>query len=610
MSADPGWSTPVPDSRPASAPSPSGGSFRLTILGTTDLHGHVLNWDYFSDSPFGDTQGNQVGLAKIATLVAAERARAAERDTGAVLVVDAGDTIQGTPLAYYHARIAPIGVTRAHPVAIAMNAIGFDAAALGNHEFNYGIELLRAWESQLDFPLLGANARDAGSGEAAFGDYVIRTLPTPHGPLRVGIVGLVTPGCAIWDRAHVAGVVDFGGIVEWGRIVVPQVRAAGADVVVVLAHSGMETSSSYGATLPWPENESARLAEQVPGIDAVLVGHAHVEVAERFVRNLETGRDVLLSEPLKWGMRLTVMELDLAPLDPAAGGGWQVVGAHAELRDARDAPEDPIVAGRVAQAHADVRRYVNGVIGRSDHAMSAATARYEHTEVIEFINRVQASAARAELAGTDAADLPVLGVAAPFNADAGIPAGEVSVRDVAALYNFDNTLHAVRLTGRQLREYLEYSARYFHRVESAGPFRPERLTNAPRDNAPRGVADYNYDIVSGLDAPLCYDIDLANEVGDRIARLTYDGSPVGDDQLFVVAVNNYRASGGGNFPVMASAPVLLASPLEIRQLLIDRVAERGAVDDSGLGERTWRLVFRGMPITVGTGGTSTEPDRP
>ncbi|MEV1113530.1 5'-nucleotidase C-terminal domain-containing protein [Actinosynnema sp. NPDC049800] len=561
-----------------------GRRFTLTVLGTTDLHGNVFNWDYFADREFDDSGHNDVGLAKLSTLVKAVRE---ERGAHRTLLVDAGDTIQGTPLAYYYAKVEPIGRRRVHPMAAAMNELGYDAAALGNHEFNYGIPLLRAFEKQLDFPLLAANAIDSATGEPAFRPYVIKTVwRTGAPPLRVGILGLTNPGIAIWDKAHVDGKMTFPGVLEQAREWVPKVRAAGADLVVVAAHSGADLSSSLGDLLPFPENCSALVAEEVPGIDAILVGHAHTEIAQRFVTNKATGRQVLLTEPLFWGKRLSLMEFDLAW---TPGRGWRAEASRSQVLNTNTVPEDPAVVRRLRADHDKVVAYVNSKIGTSRSAMSAATARYEDTAALDFVNLVQGTALKASL--TEA--LPVLSLASPFNKAAAIPAGDVSVRDVAGLYVFDNTLFGVRLTGAQLKDYLERSAAYFKAVGTPGPHQPDALTNA------NGTPDYLYDVAAGLDAPLTYDIDLARPVGQRITGLAYDGVAVTAEQAFAVAVNNYRQSGGGNFPHIATAPVLHNQQLEIRQLIIDWVRERGEIDPAAFHRVGWRLVVDGTPVVVG-----------
>src|SRR5665811_1640482 len=489
-------------------------------MGTTDLHGCVFNWDYFKNSEYTDSASNHIGLAKVATLVEAVRTQRGRENT---LMIDAGDTIQGSPLAYYFARIDPITSGNVHPMAAAMNHIGYDAAALGNHEFNYGIPLLRAFADQLDFPLLGANALDAVTGLPAFAPYIIKTVEVAgEDSIKVGILGLTNPGIAIWDKANVEGKMTVPGLVEQARIWVPRMRASGVDVVIVAAHSGATTSSSYGDALPYPENASTLLAQQIPGIDAILVGHAHQEIAERRVVNETTGREVVLTEPLRWGMRLSLIDLTLTKV----GGRWVVQSVGSSILNSNTVVEDPHVKALLTADHDTVVTYVNAVIGSCTVAMSCATARYEDTAALDFINLVQGEAVRAAIAGTPAALLPMLSIAAPFYKDANIPAGDVSVRDVAGLYIYDNTLLGIIFTGAQVLAYLEKSAFYFQQVSGTGPFHPADLTNAIRDGAPTGTPDYNYDVMGGLDAPLTYDIDVAKAPGSRIFNLAYGGVAV------------------------------------------------------------------------------------
>lgn len=571
---------------------PTDEQFRLTVLGTADIHGYVLNWDYYTDSPYTDPDGNQVGLAHLATLI--EQLRDDRRrefgDAQAVLTLDAGDTIQGTALSYLNATNDDTAI---HPIAAVMNAIGFDAAAIGNHEFNYGLDVFERFRTDADHPLLAANARDWTTGEPAFGEYTLIDVPAPSGrTVRIGVVGLVTPGCAIWDRTHLQGQVRFEGIAERAAELIPRVRAAGADVVVVCCHSGADDSSSYGAALPWPENAGGALARDVPGIDVMLVGHAHVEVVERIEYNTATGRPVLLCEPYKWGMRLAVIDLQLA-WDHT---GWRVTSARSELRSTTDVPPDAEIVAMISAEHDRVRRYVNGVIGASTTAMSARTARWQDTAAIQLVNHVQGATVAAALAGTDYAALPVLALAAPFNSGAEIPAGPVTVRDVAGLYSYDNVLMAVLLTGAEVLAYLEWSARYFR--QSTDPaVDPASLIRAHTDTAPHGMPDYNFDIAHGFSAPLRYDIDVSAEPGHRIRGLTYDGQPVAADWQFVVAVNNYRHAGGGNFPAVVEAPVVYdGGHAEIRQFIIDWVQARHAIDPTAFTEVYWRLMCGRMPV--------------
>ncbi|MHA7958880.1 bifunctional metallophosphatase/5'-nucleotidase [Streptomyces sp. L500] len=556
--------------------------YALTVMGTTDLHGNVFNWDYFTDAEFDDKAHNDVGLAKISTLVGQVRAEKGRRNT---LLIDAGDTIQGTQLSYYYAKVDPITGAGGpvHPMARAMNAIGYDAAAVGNHEFNYGIPTLRKFEEQCDFPLLAANALDAKSLRPAFRPYVIKRVCTPHGrDVRVAILGLTNPGIAIWDKANVQGKMVFPGLEEQAAKWVPKLRSMGADVVIVAAHSGSSGTSSYGDQLPYVENAAALVAERVPGIDAILVGHAHTEIPEYRVTNKESGKQVVLSEPLKWGQRLTLFDFGLV----WERGRWQVESVSAKVLNSNTVAEDRRITGLLVKEHRKVVAYVNQVIGTSSAVMSAAEAAYKDTPIIDFINHVQAETVKAALAGTAHASLPVLSQASCFSRTASVPAGKVTIREVAGLYPFENTLEARLLTGAQLRAYLEFSARYYVRTAPGAPVDPAKLTNA------ESIPDYNYDVVSGLS----YEIDIAKEPGSRIVNLSFRGKPLDDAAEFVLAVNNYRASGGGNFPHVARSKQLWANSEEIRNTIIGWVKAKGSIDVGVFASVDWKLTRDGVPV--------------
>ncbi len=574
----------------------------LTVLGTTDLHGHVLNWDYAAGAAYADERGNHVGLAKCATIIRQERA---ERPPGSCLTLDAGDILQGTPLAHHFAQTDPVTCGAEHPMAAAMNAIGFDAAALGNHEFNYGLGVLRAFERQLDFPLLGANAVEWSGSRPAFTPWMVRTVTPPGAPtLRVGILGLVTPGVAVWDRAHVQGRIRFEGIVEQARVMVPHLKQAGADVVVVACHSGADSSScSYGALLPHPENASTLLAQQVPDIDAILVGHAHVEIPERIVTHHETGRPVLLSEPLCWGMRVSIMELDLRH----DGASWQVVGHRARLRHARTVGEDERVVAAVSAAHKSVRSVLGEVVASSAQDMPSGCARYRPSDVIDFVNHVQAQVLRRALAGTEHARLPVLSVTSPYSRTARVPRGPVTVADLAGVYIHESTLMGVLVDGAGLLAYLEHSAAYFRPVLEPRVVDADALTGAPTPESPQGVPDFGYDVLGGLDAAVSYDIDLAAPVGERIARMALGGRPIRPDDRFALAVNSYRQAGGSHYPVIGEAPVIYDEGDQVRGLLVDWARETGRIDSRDFGGSRWRLTVRGEPLRVLDGVSRPAP---
>jgi 2',3'-cyclic-nucleotide 2'-phosphodiesterase/3'-nucleotidase len=559
-------------------------TWSFSILGTTDLHSHVFNWDYYTNAAPVDSKGNTYGIARIATLVKNLRA---EKGEGRVLLVDAGDIIQGTSLASYYASVDPITGKNGkrgpkHPMAIAMNEMRYDAAALGNHEFNYGIEVVRTFEKQCHFPLLGANALDAKTLKPAFRPYTVKHIKVPGAPdIKVGILGLTNPGIALWDKDNVSGKMTFTGLVEQAKKYVPRLRALGCDVVFLTDHSGLDGSTSWGDELPYVENASNLVAEQVPGIDAILVGHTHTEVSTYTVKNEETGKDVVLSEPYCYGYRLSVFDFELE----LERGCWKVTSTTSTTLNSNTVAEDKRITELLTADHELVVKYVNTAIGTCTAAMSTAEACWKDVPAIDFIHQVQMDAVKSGLSTADAA-LPLISVAACFSRTATIPAGDVTIRDVAGLYIYENTLYGKKLTGAQLKDYLEFAAKYYHQVPAGTKVDTATLTNA------NSFWDYMYDTAAGVD----YEIDIAAAEGSRIKNLTYNGTAVADDQVFVVAVNNYRANGGSGYPHIAAAETAYSSTNQVRDLMIAYATAKGTIDPTTFAATNWKLTQAGTAV--------------
>ncbi|WP_405949591.1 5'-nucleotidase C-terminal domain-containing protein [Streptomyces prunicolor] len=567
------------DRHPKPHPKPKPKTWSFSILGTTDLHSHVFDWDYYLDKAYSDAKGNSVGVARVATLIKQQRKAKGE---GHVLLVDAGDIIQGTSLGYYFARVDPITSGSKHPMATAMNHMRYDAAALGNHEFNYGIDTLRKFEQQCHFPLLGANALDAKTLRPAFAPYTVKKIRVPGAPdIKVGILGLTNPGIALWDKDNVSGKMVFPGLVEQAKKYVPRLRALGCDVVFLTDHSGLDGSSSYGDELPYVENASNLVAEQVPGIDAILVGHTHVEVPSYTVKNEETGDDVLLSEPYCWGYRLSVFDFELE----LVRGQWKITSKTAQTLNPNTVDEDPEIKKLLEADHELVVKYVNTSVGTCTEDLSAAESCWKDVPIMDFIQQVQMDSVKAGLSTADAA-LPLISVAAPFSRTADIPKGSVTIKDIAGLYIYDNTLYGKKLTGAQLKDYLEYAAKYYHQVPAGTKVDTATLTNA------NSFWDYMYDVAAGVS----YDIDIAQAEGSRIKNLTYNGTAVTDDQVFVVAVNNYRANGGSGYPHIASAETVYSATDQVRDLMIAYVTAKGALDPADFAAVNWKLTQAGTAV--------------
>ncbi|WP_405991855.1 bifunctional metallophosphatase/5'-nucleotidase [Streptomyces sp. NBC_00986] len=554
-------------------------TWSFSILGTTDLHSHVFDWDYYLDKAYSDAKGNSVGVARVATLIKQQRKAKGE---GHVLLVDAGDIIQGTSLGYYFARVDPITSGSKHPMATAMNHMRYDAAALGNHEFNYGIDTLRKFEQQCHFPLLGANALDAKTLRPAFAPYTVKKIRVPGAPdIKVGILGLTNPGIALWDKDNVSGKMVFPGLVEQAKKYVPRLRALGCDVVFLTDHSGLDGSSSYGDELPYVENASNLVAEQVPGIDAILVGHTHVEVPSYTVKNETTGDEVLLSEPYCWGYRLSVFDFELE----LVRGQWKITSKTAQTLNPNTVDEDPEIKKLLEADHELVVKYVNTSVGTCTEDLSAAESCWKDVPIMDFIQQVQMDSVKAGLSTADAA-LPLISVAAPFSRTADIPKGSVTIKDIAGLYIYDNTLYGKKLTGAQLKDYLEYAAKYYYQVPAGTKVDTATLTNA------NSFWDYMYDVAAGVS----YDIDIAQAEGSRIKNLTYNGTSVTDDQVFVVAVNNYRANGGSGYPHIASAETVYSATDQVRDLMIAYVTAKGSLDPADFASVNWKLTQAGTAV--------------
>ncbi len=517
----------------------------LTVLGTTDVHGRLLPWDYYR------AQEEDRGLARVATLI--DSIRASDPN---VILLDSGDLLEGNSLDTYYGVVAPADV---HPVIRAMNLLNYDAAAIGNHEFNYGIPALERAVSKAEFPFLAGNVFVAGTDSLR---WPATTILTRDG-VRIGILGLTTPGSAIWDRAHVEGKLEFADLVASARRWWPELEAR-SDVQVAIVHSGLGPGSSYdAASTGVPEENAGReLAEALPGLDLVLLGHTHREIPA------DTVGGVLLVQAGRWGEALAVAHLELEH----AADGWQVVDARSSLLHAAGVAPDPSFVAALEPYHEKVLAYVADTIGWTPERWSASGARLEDSPILDLIQRVQLDATGADLSA-----------ASVFNDRATLGPGPITVADAAGLYVYDNTLKAIRVTGKQLRHYLERSAGYFHRVKADGS-----LAEGVRDEDlfVDSIPGYDYDVVAGVD----YAIDLTRPVGDRIRNLTFHGSPVEDGQVFTLAINNYRQEGGGGFSMIAGAPVVYDHQEDVRQLLIDWIRTRDTVRQADVYVPSWGLL--------------------
>jgi 2',3'-cyclic-nucleotide 2'-phosphodiesterase / 3'-nucleotidase len=597
----------------ADATPPAGSAATLAVLETTDLHATVLSYDYYKLKP-----EPAIGLERTATLI--RQARAEFPNT---LLLDNGDAIQGTALADYQALVAPPPCDRALAIYRALDALGVEGGGIGNHEFNYGLAYLsRVTGSafQVDgvdpaaprcagphFPLVLANVYSARTHQPLFEPYrILEKQVSATGPdgkplrttIRIGIIGFTPPAILDWDKGALEGKVYTEGVRETAQKYIPMMRAEGADLVVAIAHGGID-GAPY---TPAMENASLYLA-QVPGVDAMLIGHAHLtfpdaaSTAPAFnlpgvdkVRGTVHGVPTVMAS--LWGKYLGVIGLHLR----YDGQRWLVEKERTtvEARSIQHADRsfvapDPAIAALVANEHAATIGYVRTPLGSSDFRMASYFADVGDPSAIELVNQAQTEYVRRYVQANlpQYAGLPVLSMASPFKTGAAgvgdytdVKPGPVALNNAADLYLYPNALYAVKVTGAELRAWLEQAAGRFRRIDPA--------VSTPQELVDTAFAGFNFDMLTSAD--LHYEIDVTRPAGQRIVDLRYRGAPVTADQSFVVATNSFRANGGGAFPGLDGSKTVLAAPDASRDVLIAYIRAAHSLTRAAHGStRSWRF---------------------
>lgn len=553
---------------------------QITIISTTDLHGNILPIDYYTNKP------DARGLAKVASII-----RAARKETPNLLLIDSGDTIQGTPLEYVHNKI---NNTPADPMMLAMNTLNYDAMTVGNHEYNFGLKVLTKARSEAKFPWLSANTYKKGTDEPYFTPYIIKEV----NGVRVGTLGLTTPAIPNWENAeNYAGMEFREPVSEAKKWVVVLREKEHVDVVIIAMHMGIREDLLTGEVRPGEqphENEAIAVAEQVPGVDVILMGHTHREIPaltldvgqrqraidalNKFTPSISNKTSnvnekraklplildsALLTQANYWGKHIARVDLYLEK--DIIGDGWRVIGKSARTVPVDEKTElDPEITKLVEPYDRETQTWLARTIGQSDADLTAEAARFRDTAILDLVQRVQLEAGKADVS-----------MVASFNDRARVNKGPITVRDIAGIYIYENTLVVIEVTGKQLKEALEHSARYFRAYE------PGKTAAELIDP---NIPGYNFDIAEGV----IYDLDISKPFGQRIQNLRFQGQPLDPSRKLRLAINNYRANGGGRYTMYKDAPVVYRSSEEIRDLIIEWVEKNKRVltDPSN----NWRLL--------------------
>lgn len=509
-------------------------SAHIVVVATTDVHGHATAWDFVHDRPFPG------GLARAARAIDSLR----QRHPGQVVLVDAGDLLQGDPFSAYFVQVAR---REPHPVVDVMSQLGYDAATPGSHDFNFGLPFLRRAVSGAAFAYVSANVF-ALPGDAPM--FSPQTVIVRQG-VRVGITGFTTPGVMAWDRANLQGKGRVGPVGASAPRALSRLRQE-ADVAIVLVHSGMDGASSYDTAGVGAENVAATLARGPIRPDLVVVGHSHRQMRDSVLNGVH------FVQPRHHAQSLAVAHVDLA----RNGAAWRVTRIRADQVELAGLEPVPGRLRRLDEAQADVRLWVATPIAGAAGSMRAQLGRAGATPLVTWINDVQRRQARADLAST-----------AVFDLRSGFDQGEIRLADVAGVYPEENTLRAVRITGVQLRAYLEQSARYFT-VDASG-----NLGTDPT------VPGSSFDIVSGA----TYVVDLSRPAGSRIRDLAVRGRFVGALDTYTLALSSYRQGGGGGYAMLQTAPVVYDRNEGVRELLVEDLRRRGVLDPADFDSVTWRI---------------------
>lgn len=556
---------------------------KLRIIETTDIHTNVMDYDYYKDKP-----SQKIGLARTATLV-----KEAKSEVTNSVLVDNGDLIQGSPMGDYMASKG-IKTGEIHPVYKAMNQLDYEVGNIGNHEFNYGLDFLAKTLEGAAFPYVSANVFDQETNEHYFKPYIIKshTFKDTDGnahEVKVGYIGFVPPQIMVWDKKNLEGKVYAKDIKETAEKLVPQMKQEGADVIVAIPHSGVSSDPHKAGA----ENSTYYLSE-VDGIDAIAFGHSHSVFPGKGFDNIQgvdnekgTINGVAAVMPGRWGSHVGIMDLVLKK----DGSGWKVAESHTQTQarpiyDANNkkslAKADEGIVKALADDHKATRAFVNQPIGKANDVMYSFLALVQDDPTVQIVNLAQKDYVETMIQGDPDLDgLPVLSAAAPFKAGGRkndpanfteVESGQLTFRNAADLYLYPNTLVALKVTGKEVKEWLECSAGQFKQIDTTST-QPQSLIDWD------GFRTYNFDVMDGVNyqidvtKPARYDGNCKplNEGSERIVGLTYQGKPIDMTQTFVIATNNYRAYSN-KFPGTGSSFVAFDSPDENRTVVANYIS--------------------------------------
>jgi 2',3'-cyclic-nucleotide 2'-phosphodiesterase/3'-nucleotidase len=444
-------------------------------------------------------------------------------------------------------------------MVLVMNKLGYSAWVIGNHEFNYGLEVLKKAVSEAQFPALSANIIDVKENSSLFKPYHIVNV----GDIKIGILGLTTKYIPNWeDPKNIEGL-DFLDPVEVAKKYVDILKnKENVDIVIVAYHGGLERDPQTGEPTEelTGENQAYQLLQEVDGIDVLLLGHQHRTIATKI-------NNVPVSMPSYWGKSLGKIVLKLEKKD----NKWQVIDSSVEQVSVKGVTADEEITSLIKPYDEKVQAWLDQPVGYADGDFwveNPLFARLQDNPLIEFVNKVQMYYSKAKISST----------ALFNNSIKGWKSGPITLRDINAVYIYPNTLKVIKVTGKDIKDALEKSADYFVMENYMVSVNKSWVEPKPRH--------YNYDMWEGIS----YKIVLNNPSGNRIIDLMFEGKPIEMDKEYEIVLNNYRAGGGGGYTMFKGKPVVREVMMEVSELMADYILEHKNI--KATTDNNWQTVVK------------------
>lgn len=529
---------------------------KVTVIYTTDVHGHFFPYNFITGQP------DSGSLSRVATFI--EQTRSASGNEN-VILLDNGDILQGQPTVYYYNFIDTVSP---NIVCEIYDFLKYDAATIGNHDVETGHPVYDRWRNSTTTPILGANVIEKSSGTPYLTPYKIIN----RNGIKIAVIGLLTPAIPAWLPERLWSGLEFLHMKETAGKWIETVRQdENPDIIIGLFHSGSDASKT---TAGYIENASLDIAREIEGFDAVLMGHDHTAVCDTVIT--ANGHTVQVLNPANNAHNVGVLTIEGNKTD-----GYTVAGY---LKNVDQLPPSEEFIGHFSKQFKAVKDFVEQKVTTITADISTRDAFFGPSAFMSLLHRLQL-----DISGAD------ISMAAPLTFDGSIKAGDMHIADLFTLYKYENMLCTLRLTGQEIKDYLEYSyslwtdqitdsQRHLIKFASDNPTKTDNKLKNP---------SYNFDSASGID----YTVDVTKPAGEKISIKGFsNGQTFHTDSIYTVAVNSYRAGGGGNHltygagisPEELKHRVVSSTEKDLRYYLLQQLSDHNVISPDT--ERNWQFI--------------------